>query len=76
MTHPWEVLPALVDADILTRDEAKGIVLAHENVHRRAMMELNALMPELLAREEITAPGAQRVRQVIQRACANGMPDL
>ena len=74
--HPWEILPMLVEADILSREEAKHIILAHEDANRRALQEIHALIPELMARELIDPHGAEKVRAVVIKAMRDGMPDL
>lgn len=73
--HPWEILPDLVTANILTIPEARGVVLAHEDSNRRALMEIHALLPELLARDLIMESGAAKIRNVVLKATREGMPD-
>lgn len=74
--HPWEILPDLVAAEILTRDEARGIVLAHEDANRRALQEIHALLPELLATDLIDPRGAKRIQNAVAGITRNQMPDL
>ena len=74
--HPWEILPDLVGAEILTRDEARGMVLAHEDANRRALQEIHALLPELLATDLIDPKGAQKIQHVVVGVTRNAMPDL
>jgi len=75
--HPWEILIELVNNDpqILTADQARGVVLAHEDVNRRALMEIHALLPELLARDLLMEDGANKIRGVVTKATRDGMPD-
>ena len=74
--HPWAILPDLVRAEILTPIEARGIVLAHEDANRRALQEIHAILPELMAAGLLEEKGAHKIRQVVQRAARDGMPDL
>ncbi len=74
--HPWELLPLLVEADILTKEQARGIVLAHEDANRRALQEVHALLPELMRDELIDPRGAQRIQRVVAGVARNSMPDL
>ena len=76
--HPWSILIDLVNNDpqILTQDEARRVVLAHEEANRRALMEVHALLPELMARDLIAEEGAHKIRNVVTKAARDGMPDL
>lgn len=74
--HPWELLPGLVEAEILTKEQAARIVLAHEEANRRALLEIHALIPDLLHQELIEEAGAKRIRDVVTKAAREGMPDL
>ena len=74
--HPWRVLPALVEALILTPDEAKGIVLAHENANRRALQEIHALLPELMHSGDISEKGHRKLVTVVTRAAQREMSDI
>lgn len=74
--HPWAHLPALVEAGILSADEARDkVILAHESAHRRAFRELQALVPEMLARGEIEPKGVERIQRVIVAAQGAELPD-
>ena len=68
-------MPALVEADIVTKDEAKGLVLAHENVMRRALQEINAMLPELVAKGLLEPEGMEKLRRVVAKVTMDGMPD-
>ena len=76
--HPWAVLPQLVTCNppILTPDEAKGIVLAHENANRRALQEIHALLPELLHTQDLTERGHRKLVTVVTRAAQREMSDI
>ena len=76
--HPWSILIDLVNNEpaILTADEARGVVLAHEDSNRRALFEIHALLPELMARDLISEDGATKIRNVVIKATREGMPDL
>lgn len=74
--HPWEILPMLVDTGILSREEAKGVVLAHEDANRRALQEIRALLPELVHSELLDPRGAQKIQNVVTGVLMRGMPDL
>lgn len=75
--HPWATIPALIDAGVLTPQEAKdNIVLAHRSMHRRAMRELSGLLPELMGRGDLTGEGMQRIQGCLSRAQAEEIPDL
>jgi hypothetical protein len=76
--HPWSILIDLVNNDppILTADEARSVVLAHQEANRRALMEIHALLPELMHRDLIAEEGANKIRQVVTKAARDGMPDL
>ena len=74
--HPWEILPSLVEANILTTEQAARVELAHEDVNRRAMQEIHALIPELMERELLDPEGAAKLRSVVQKAIRDGMPDF
>ena len=74
--HPWAHLPALVEAGVLTPEQARDeIVLAHKSAHRRAFRELQALIPEMLARGEIEPKGVERIQRVIVTAQGAELPD-
>ena len=77
-SHPWEILIALVNNDpqILTPEEAKGVVLAHEDANRRALQEIHALLPELMARDLLQPEGHKKLVEVVTRAARQGMPDM
>lgn len=74
--HPWELLLGLVDAEILTKDDAKRVVLAHEEANRRALLEIHALLPELQHQELIDERAVKKIRDVVTKAAREGMPDL
>lgn len=76
--HPWSILIDLVNNDppIVTPLEARGVILAHEDANRRALMEIHALLPELMALDLIAEEGARRIRGVVTKATRDGMPDL
>ena len=74
--HPWSILPALVDAEILSHDEAKRIVLAHENANRRALQEIHALLPELLHSQDLTERGHRKLVTVVTKAAQREMSDI
>jgi len=73
--HPWGQLPALVEAGILTTEEANGIIFAQRTTLRRGFRELQGLLVEMLARDEITPKGMERITSVIIRAQADEAPD-
>lgn len=74
--HPWAHLPALIDAGVLTPEEAKeGIVFAQRTTFRRAFRELQGALVEMQARDEITPKGIQRIQGIIVRAQADEAPD-
>ncbi len=75
-THPWAILPNLIESGILTQEEAKGIVLAHEDANRRALQEVHALLPELIHEDLLDPRGAAKIREVVVKAARDGMPDL
>ena len=76
--HPWAILVQLVNNDppILTPDEAKGVVLAHESANRRALQEIHALLPELMARGLLEPEGHKKLVEVVTRAFRNEMSDV
>ena len=74
--HPWEILPDLVDSEIITKEQANGIVLAHETANRRALQEIYALLPELRATDDITQRGFEKIRTVVQRSIQRESPDV
>lgn len=49
--HPWALLPVLVQAEILTADEAKNVVLGTTS-YNRIMGELQAAVAEAHAKGE------------------------
>lgn len=74
--HPWSYLPDLVAAEIITKEEARDdIIFAHRSAHRRAFRELQALIPELAARDEISPKGIERIQRVIITAQSEELPD-
>ncbi len=73
--HPWSILPSLVTAEILTTVEAKRLVLAHENANRRALQEIHALLPELMAKDLLLPEGRDKLIEVVKRAARDDMPD-
>jgi len=74
--HPWAHIPALIEAGVLTPEDARdNIVFAQRSTLRRAFRELNGLMPEMMMREEITPKGVERITGVIVRAQADEAPD-
>ena len=76
MTHPWECIPALIDAKVITPQEAnEHIVFAQRSTLRRAFRELQGAMTEMLVREEITPKGIERLQGIIIRAQADEAPD-
>lgn len=74
--HPWETLPDLVEAEILTREDARSLVMAHLDINRRAVQDLNDILPELRANDDLTDRGLTRLRAVFIRASRDGLPDL
>lgn len=75
--HPWACIPALIEAKVLTPDQARDdIVLAHRSAHRAAMRELSGLLPELLQRGDLTSEGMTRIQRCLGRAQAEELPDL
>ena len=73
--HPWEILPELVLAEILSKEDARGLVLAHEDANRRSLLEIHAAIPELLARGWIEPDGADHLRRIVIKASRESMPD-
>jgi len=75
--HPWACIPALIEAKVLTPEDARdGIIFAQRSTLRRAFRELNGLLTEMLVREEITQKGVERLQSVIIRAQADEAPDV
>ena len=66
--HPWEILPELVLAEILSKEDARGLVLAHEDANRRALMEIHAAIPELIDRGLLQTGGADHLRRIVIKA--------
>jgi len=74
--HPWAHIPALINAGVLSPQEAnENIIFAQRSTLRRAFRELQGLMPEMLARDEITPKGVERIMSVVVRAQADEAPD-
>lgn len=74
--HPWAHLPKLVEAKILTPEEARdNIIFAQRSTLRRAFRELQGLLVELHSRDEISQKGLERIQGVIIRAQADEAPD-
>lgn len=73
--HPWELLPGLVEADILSKEQARDLVLSHLNVHKRAIAEIKAEASEMVRREELTPDGFQRLNMIIGRTAFEELPD-
>lgn len=73
--HPWELLPALVDAEILTREQARDLVLSHLNVHKRAVSELKAELGTLVRDEQLTEAGFHRLSTILGRTAFEELPD-
>ena len=75
--HPWSLIPALIDAGVLTPDQAREeIVLAHKGISRRVMREMAGLLPELMQSGDLTQKGMQRIQTCLGRAQAEELPDL
>mgnify|MGYP000013946100 CR=1 FL=1 len=74
--HPWAHIPALIEAGVLTPEDARdNIVFAQRSTLRRAFRELQGLLVEMHARDEITPKGLERIQGVIVRAQADEAPD-
>lgn len=74
--HPWAHIPALIDAKVITPEEARdNIIFAQRSTLRRAFRELQGLLVELHVREEITPRGLERIQGVLVRAQADEAPD-
>ena len=76
MTHPWAILPALVEQGILTREDARSLVMGHQDMHRRALQEIHALLPELVQDGLLEMRGMERIRHVVLRVQMQETPDL
>lgn len=75
-SHPWAILPQLVEAGILTEEQARDdIVLAHQHGFRRFFRELEALLPELLELELIDKRAVDKIRRILANAQAGSTPD-
>lgn len=55
--HPWALLKGLVDEGIITKTDARDLVMVHQNVYRRLFLDLQELLDKLL-RDEILSPEA------------------
>ena len=74
--HPWAHIPALIDAGVLTPEQARDdIIFAQRSTLRRAFRELQGALTELYGREEITPKGIERIQGIIVRAQADEAPD-
>lgn len=78
IAHPWAIAIQMVNNDpqILTPEEAKRIVFAHENVLRRAIREVRMILPDLVQAEELTPRGMNRIEGALLRASHEESPDL
>ena len=56
--HPWAVLPTLVQADILTTEQAAGIVLG-TTVYNKLILELQSLVGEARSKGDDTIKVSQ-----------------
>jgi len=59
-THPWEVIPKLVEAEILTKEQAGSLIL-NTNAFNRLMLELQSLVTDVQSKGEDCIP----VRQLV-----------
>lgn len=74
--HPWAHIPALIDAGVLTAEDAReGIIFAQRTTLRRSFRELQGMLTEMMVRDEITQKGVQRIQGLIVRAQADEAPD-
>jgi hypothetical protein len=76
MTHPWSILPALVEAEILTKDEAKSLVMGHQDMHRRIVQEVLFTLPELVEAGLMQPEGIAHVHKIVQRYQMLDTPDM
>lgn len=74
--HPWEILIDLAAAGHITSTDVRNVVMAHENVLRRAIREVRALLPDLIQNDDITSQGARRLEAALLRASHEEAPDL
>jgi len=53
--HPWSVIPRLVEAEILTKEQAGSLIL-NTNAYNRLMMELQSLVTDVNSKGEDIVP--------------------
>lgn len=74
--HPWAHIPALIDAGVITPEEAnRNIIFAQRTTLRRSFRELQGMLTEMMVRDEITPKGVERIQGLIVRAQADEAPD-
>jgi hypothetical protein len=61
--HPWEVIPRLVEAEILTKEQAGSLIL-NTNAYNRLMLELQSLVTDCQSKGDDQVPIAKLVTTI------------
>lgn len=73
-SHPWALLPILVREGIITKEDARDLVMVHESVYRRVFLELLELMGKLLKNETLSTEAHYHIMSLIQRVQREEIP--
>jgi hypothetical protein len=74
--HPWAILPLLVEAEIISKEDARSLVMGHQDMHRRIVQEILFSLSDLVEKEEMTPEGVRRIHAICQRYQMLDTPDM
>ena len=76
MSQHWSILPALVEADIITKEDARSLVMGHQEMHRRIVQEILFTLPDLVEEGLMKQEGIPRIHKIAQRYQMLDTPDM
>lgn len=76
MSTHWSVLPVLVEAEIISKEDARSLVMGHQDMHRRIVQEILFTLPELIDLGFMQPEGIERIHKIVTRYQMLDTPDI